>query len=150
MEIASRDARGMSKEEADILRRSKWRNNEADGEAPPDPSQNKRFVSYRDSVIGAKEKEDLGQDVMTGDGGISDDDEVEDGDDDTYFGMGMTREEKWEARQRWRNGAIIKLIGKSISYHFLWRRIRAMWRTQDEPLLIDLGFDFFIAKLGRR
>lgn len=64
--------------------------------------------------------------------------------------MGMTREEKLEARWPWGNSVIIKLVGRSIGYHFLWRRIRAIWRTQEEPIFIDLGYDFFIAKIGRR
>lgn len=83
--------------------------------------------------------------MITEDGDVSDDDEVEDRDDDAWFGMGMLRGEKLEAQRPWRNSVIIKLIGRSIKYHFLWRRC-----TQDEPLLTDLGFDFFMVKLGRR
>lgn len=84
------------------------------------------------------------------DGYISDDDPIEEGEDKTCFSMGMTREEKTEARRPWRNGLIIKLIGRYIGYHYLWRGIQAMWRTQGEPMLIDLGYDFFIVKLSRQ
>lgn len=45
---------------------------------------------------------------------------------------------------------IIKLVGQSIGYHYLWRRIQAMWKRQGEPLLIDLGFNFYIVELARR
>lgn len=79
---------------------------------------------------------------MVKDGGIEDDEE--------WFGIGMTREEKIKVRRPWRNSLIIKLISKSIGYHYLWRRIQAMWRIEDEPQLIDLGYDFFIVKVGRR
>src|SRR3954467_8924873 len=50
----------------------------------------------------------------------------------------------------WLNSLIVKLVGKPIGYHYLFRRIQAMWRTQDDPLLIDLGNDFFIVKLINR
>lgn len=89
------------------------------------------------------------------DGDISDDDVEEEeggkeGEDEAWFSKGMTREENLEALRPWRNNVIIKLIGRSIGYHFHYRRIQAMWRTQDEPLLIDLGFDFFIVKFSKR
>lgn len=76
-----------------------------------------------------------------------DDDVVEEGDDETCSRIGMTREEKAEACRQWLSSLIIKLVGRSIDYHYLWRRLQAMWRTQAEPLLIDLGNDFFIVKL---
>lgn len=75
---------------------------------------------------------------------------LEGGNDKAWFGMGMSREEKLEARWPWRNSLIIKLIGRSTGYHYLWRQLQAMWRTQGEPLMIDLGYDFFIVKLGGR
>lgn len=81
-------------------------------------------------------------------GSISDDDILEEREDGTWIGMGMTRGEKIVARRPWTNSLIINLIGRSIGYHFLWRRHKVMWRTQDDPFLIDLVNDFFIVKLG--
>lgn len=71
------------------------------------------------------------------------DDLVGRGDDEAWFSMSMTREEKLEARRPWRKSLVIKLIRKAIGYHYLWRQLQAMWRTQGEPLMIDLGHDFF-------
>lgn len=62
----------------------------------------------------------------------------------------MTCEEKIDVRRPWHNALIIKLIGRSIGYHYLWRRLQVMWRTQGELLLIDYGYEFFIVKLSRR
>lgn len=42
---------------------------------------------------------------------------------------------------------IIKLLGRSIGYHYLWRRIQAMWHTSVELLMIDLSNNFYIIKL---
>lgn len=52
-------------------------------------------------------------------GEVFDDGPVEDGGDDTWFGIGMTKEEKIEAWRPWRNILIIKLIGRPIGYHYL-------------------------------
>lgn len=64
--------------------------------------------------------------VEDDEGDLSDDDVVEEGDFQTWFGIGMMKEEKREARWPWRNSLIIKLVGRSIGYQFLLRRIQAM------------------------
>lgn len=107
----------------------------------------KEKISYHDTVMGTGSKSyACMEDFME----VAKDDLIEEGDDESCFGIEMTREEKMETRRPWRNSVIIKLVGRSIKYHYLWRRIRVMWRTQVEPLLIDLANDFFIVKLGRR
>lgn len=107
-------------------------------------------VSYRDSVFGSRARVVMDEDGSMEDGDISDDDQIEESNEGTWFGIGMTREEKIEARRPWRNALIIKLVGRSIGYHHHWRHQQTMWRTQGEPLLIDLGYEFFIVKLSRR
>lgn len=62
----------------------------------------------------------------------------------------MTKEVKIDARRPWRNSLIIKLIGRTIWHQYLWRRIQAMWRTQSEPVLIDLSKNYYIVKLQRK
>lgn len=62
----------------------------------------------------------------------------------------MTKIEKIEARRPWSNSLIIKLVGRMIGYQYLWRRIQAMWKTQGEPILIDLSNNYFIVKLNKR
>lgn len=91
---------------------------------------------------GSEEEEDEGD--------VSNDDVIEEGDDETWFGMGMTRAEKIEERRSGRNNLIIKLVGRTIGYQYLWKQIQAMWRTESEFMLIDLSNHFYIIKLYRR
>lgn len=90
--------------------------------------------SYRDSVIGGSENSQQNSTKEEGDMDVSDDDVVEEGDDETWFGDGMTREEEIEARRPWRNSLLIKLVGRMIGYQFLWKWIQAMWRTESESM----------------
>lgn len=70
-------------------------------------------ASCKDTVLGAKDK--MRSDAFKGldDGLISDDDPIEDSDDESWFGMGMTRDEKNGTRRPWTSGVIIKLVGLS-------------------------------------
>lgn len=90
----------------------------------------------------------IGEDLN--DGEVSDDDLIEESSVGTWFEIGITREEKIEACRPWRNSLIVKLVARSIGSHYLWRRIQVMWRTQDDPLMIDLGNKFFIVQLINR
>lgn len=105
-----------------------------------------RKATYKETVMGRKAKEG---DQIFGtwlDGEFSNDDIIKECEDETCIGVGMTHEEKLETRRPWLNSLIIKLVGRSIGYHYLWRHFQAMWRTQAEPLLIDLGNNFFICE----
>lgn len=104
-------------------------------------------TSYKDAAMGVQGKERRGLMVEDLEGYISDDDVVKISADDSWVGVGMTNEEKREARRPWWNSLTIKLMTRSIGYHYLWKRLQAMWRTQTEPLLIDLGNKFYVVKL---
>lgn len=97
------------------------------------------FSSYKDSVLKGLRPNGACFESTQNEGEVSDDDVIEEEDDETCFSIGMTRAEKIKARRPWLNCLIVKLVGRSIGYHYLWRRIQATWRTQDDPLLIDLG-----------
>lgn len=155
-----RQADSLTPEEADLLDRSKCRGKDLEGVdvhledgaegIPGESSEVRKKSSYRDTIASANSgASPTGFEEME-DGEVSDDDIIKESSDATWFGIGMMREEKIEARLPWSNSLIIKLVGRPIGYHFLWKRIQAMWKTQGEPLLIDLGFDFYIVKLARR
>lgn len=74
----------------------------------------------------------VGSEVLD-DGAIFDDDLIK-GNGVPWFGMAMTREEKIEGRRLRCNNMIVKKIGRSVGFHYLWRRIQTMWRTRVEPL----------------
>lgn len=76
--------------------------------------------SYRDSVISSQQRRFSWEDEISFlENEVSDDDLVENGDNEAWFSMGMTREEKLEARRPWCLNIIIKLIGRSTDYHYL-------------------------------
>lgn len=109
--------------------------------------------SYKDFVTCGAENTTMSVGAGAGevlDGDVSDDDVIEERDKVTRFGMRMTREEKIAARRAWRNSLIIKLVERTIGYQCLWKHIQAMWRTQSEPMLIDLSNNYFIVNLYRR
>lgn len=144
-------------EEADAFRRSKRWNKEGTGEdmdrGKKDEEQcgkGSERVSYRDSVIGKGRSDHVYGSGLEEEEEVSYDDEIEEGTNGSWFSMGMTHKEKIEARRPWWNSLIIKLVGRPIGYHYLWQRLQSMWRTQSEPLLIDLGNAYFIVKLGGR
>lgn len=151
----NKEADASTMEVADIQEESQWRFKEkqpANGhtqEENTDTFGGRSKVSCRDTVIVERCMENRAQFETFCAGDISDDDIIEESNNPTWFGMRMTCEEKIEVRIPWCNSLIIKLVGRSIRYHYLWHRIQAMWRTQGEPFLIDLGFTFYIVKLAR-
>lgn len=126
MEIENHNLKEATEEEADLPRRGKRRSNDDDVMIQGDPGNGKKFSSYKELVIRDKGSGERGKKDLMTEGEVSDDDTIEEGDDEAWFGIGMTREEKIEARRPWRSSLIIKLIGRSIGYHYLWRRIQAM------------------------
>lgn len=54
---------------------------------------------------------------------ISNDDIMEEEDKGPWFSIGMSIDEKQEARKSWHLSMIIKLVGRSIKYQFLLRRL---------------------------
>lgn len=99
----------------DILRRSTKRNKASHplpgGKGEEDGAVEENKKSYRDSVRGASSMKGNATEEEEEDGDVSDDDVIEEGDGETWFGMGMMTEEKIEARRPWRNSLIIKLVG---------------------------------------
>lgn len=106
--------------------------------------------SYKEKVL------DMNFDVvMEGDevdleGEVSDDDKSEYDEEDPWFSIGMTKEEKLEARRPWRLSLIIKLVGKSVGYQFLMRWLQLLWKPQHAFSLVDLHNDFFIARFSNK
>lgn len=121
-------AREVSTEEEDLLKRCKKKAKEgvemetADGEdrerSTATTSGSKK--SYKDFILGDRKKDNADAFADLDMGEVLDDDLIEENIDGSWFGIGMTREEKNEARRPWRNSLIVKLVGRSISYHFLW------------------------------
>lgn len=77
---------------------------------------------------------------------VSDDDVIEEG-EGAWFSTEMTKAKKMEAKKPWRLSIIIKLVGMSIGYQYLLKKIQLMWRIQQNFTLINLSNDYFIVRL---
>lgn len=67
--------------------------------------------SYKEVAMRFKGKAHIGRDDDVDHGAISDDDVKEKSRYPSWFGIGMTREEKWRVRKPWWNSLIVKLVG---------------------------------------
>lgn len=130
-----------TEDKVDVLRQRRWRSEEGNGESKNgfDIVSGHRFASYEDFVLNDSRDKHSAFESTQYDGEVFDDDVLEKEDDETVFSIAMTREEKIEARRPSLNCLIVKLVGRPIGYHYLWWRILVLWRTQDDPLVIDLG-----------
>lgn len=114
-------------------------------------TDSRRKASFKEKVLGFNLDtfmDEAETDIL--DGEVSDDDPVEEESGGPWFSMGMSEQEKIEARRPWRWSLIIKLVGTSTGYHYLLRRLQALWKTQTQLMLIDLTHDFYIARFSNK
>ncbi|KAJ7978170.1 reverse transcriptase [Quillaja saponaria] len=83
-----------------------------------------------------EDTEDWGEDDVT---------EVEDG----ISTIRLSREEEREIRKPWRNTLIFKLMGRSIGYNFLLKKLSQMWQPTEPLEIVDIGNEYFVVKLAR-
>ncbi|KAJ1436285.1 hypothetical protein SESBI_04316 [Sesbania bispinosa] len=114
-----------------------------------------KLVSYRDVCLGEDhEAESMGSD------------DAEDSDDDSYMNMegssededvsvdprcpvvNVTKEERKQACQPWKNSIIVNLLGKGVGLKFLTLRLLKLWNPLGEMEVIDLENDYFLVKFS--
>lgn len=79
--------------------------------------EERRKSSYRDKVMGLETDVSMEGNDSDAFGDASDNDVIEDDyQDGPWISLGMTKEEKKQARKPWRFSLIIKLVGCSIGY----------------------------------
>ncbi|XP_019150319.1 PREDICTED: uncharacterized protein LOC109147133 [Ipomoea nil] len=79
-------------------------------------------------------------------------------DDESYRGQEdigcprivLTKEEKLRIRRPWRYTLIIRLMGRTVSYSFLLRRLQAIWKSENHMELIDLSHDYYLARFDEQ
>lgn len=89
----------VSKEEEDLLERSKRRSKENEGkgeDASKATEEKTERRSYSDSVLGYGRRRNIRGEELD-DGEVSDDDLIDESSDGTWIGWGLTREQKKEA-----------------------------------------------------
>ena len=50
-------------------------------------------------------------------------------------------------RSQWTKALIVKVIGRSVGYHFLHSRLLGMWKPAGKMDCVALGADFFLIKI---
>ncbi|XVF74118.1 hypothetical protein PTKIN_Ptkin13bG0034600 [Pterospermum kingtungense] len=105
------------------------------------------FPSFKDTLMGDKGKGS--KSGLWDDGGlVSDDDEevnVEEEDEECPT-IRLTKEEKIRLRQPWGQTLIVKVLGRSVGYNTLLRRILALWRPKSKIEMVAIENDYFLVK----
>ncbi|XVF65824.1 hypothetical protein PTKIN_Ptkin09bG0281700 [Pterospermum kingtungense] len=88
-------------------------------------SFSERKLSFRDKLMGGQGRhENFSQSEE--EGFVSDDDEVlVDEDEEDCPTIGLTKREKERIRRPWRQTLIVKVMGRSVGFNFLLRRIKS-------------------------
>lgn len=58
----------------------------------------------------------------------------------------LTRAEKVRMKNPWKKTLIIKMMGESVGYNYLLRRIRMLWRPSEDMELVAMDNDYFLVK----
>lgn len=143
------DTSQRSSEEEDNLARSTKRSkvDEGNGSSSQEgvPASTKR-PSYKESLFKGQGVMHMETDIVDDDSDASDNDLSDDDIEGPMFSMGISKQDKINARKPWRTSLIVKLVGGKIGYQALYRRLQSMWKIQSPFVLIDLSTDFFIVR----
>lgn len=109
--------------------------------------QEKTHASYKSMLTGredglkdSKEEEDMASDDEQ-------QDKEREGDKDCPV-ITLTKKEKARQRRPWRQSLIIKIMGKTVGYAYLLRRLNIMWHPKARMDLITLENNYFLVKFG--
>lgn len=72
----------------------------------------------------------------------------EDDEDDGCPVIRLSREDKIRLRKPWRQTLIVKVLGRTIGYTYLLRRIRALWKPKAPIELVAFENDYFIVRFA--
>lgn len=103
---------------------------------------------YRDSLLG---QSDATADWME-EGDVYDTDSDEERDpkvDVGYSRLRLTKETKLRMRNRWKNALHGKVVGKSVSYPDLLRRLQVLWKNIEFDLML-IGSSWFVVNFRTR
>lgn len=60
----------------------------------------------------------------------------------------LSPEDKERLYQPWKFSVIIKVFKRKMPHHMLRSKLIEIWKSSEELILIDLGWDFFIIKFN--
>lgn len=102
-------------------------------------------VSYKNVVAGRANQKG----VYVVEDEVSDDESGDESQDDpTCPKIRLTKEEKIWIRAPWKQTLIIKVMGRSVGYTYLLRRITALWRPKGKMELVAIDNDYFLVKFS--
>ncbi|KAM3204466.1 hypothetical protein P3L10_027875 [Capsicum annuum] len=61
----------------------------------------------------------------------------------------LTEEDKLRIYKPWQHSVIVKLFGKKLDQAYLKKKLQDMWKLSEPLTLIDLGQDYYTAKLEK-
>ncbi|XP_019240757.1 PREDICTED: uncharacterized protein LOC109220746 [Nicotiana attenuata] len=61
----------------------------------------------------------------------------------------ITSSDKERLYKNWTNALIVKMFGRRVGYHFLQRKLHAIWKPTETLSLIDLGSDYYLIKFTK-
>lgn len=115
------------------------------------------YGSYKDSLLGYKEKDESNMEADRQSNESFDDDFdriQEDTTIDKYTlqyeegipSIKVSAAEKKRLSRPWKNAKIVKLLGRSIGYNILLRKLQSLWQPKGQMTVVDLGEDFYLVK----
>ncbi|PHU25972.1 hypothetical protein BC332_04304 [Capsicum chinense] len=61
----------------------------------------------------------------------------------------LSWEDKMRIYQPWESSLIVKMYGKKLTYSYLKNNLVGLWKPTEPLTLIDLGWDYYIAKFNK-
>lgn len=102
--------------------------------------------SFKDKLLGAQSS--MNSQNSLEDDLASDDDEPEEVEDKDCPVIQLIRAEKIRVRRPWRQTLIIKVMGRTVGYTYLLRRIKALWHPSFHMELIAIEGGHFLVKFS--
>ena len=137
-------ARERSSEEADELQRSTKK--------VKDASMGSVFgatISYKDKLVGEMPGAIAQAFNLNSDEDISDEPSLEvEGLHEGLLAVKLSPDMRKKIRAKWAFAIIVKVVGRTVGFHFLRNRVMSLWKPAGRLDCVDLGKDFFLMRFG--
>ncbi|XP_031100770.1 uncharacterized protein LOC116004749 [Ipomoea triloba] len=115
--------------------------------ANPTPENSTETLSFKQIVANETDTEAVNQNDLD----LISDDEEKDPDEEVDGGcpvIRLTKEEKLRLRSKWKQTLIVKVLGRSIGYAYLLRRLTTLWHPKARMELITIEGGYFLVKFA--
>lgn len=104
-------------------------------------------LSFKQIVANESASETMSQTELD----LISDDEEEDPDDQLDSGcpvIMLTKEEKYRLRSKWKQTLILKVLGRSVAYAYLLKRLTTFWHPKARMELVTIEGRYFLVKFA--